>query len=184
MIDLISIKIEENQDIQLFTKILDEVFHGNCPIGSLIDEVFDCNVSVGKIEEVATIFLIKWSKYRLGSDEVDGWKSITERFISLLRNVLHTFPYNSNLWMILTKILIQRKQYDQTDVIVRQCLSYYPDLVPMYLLQAQMDFNGGHLSNAKMSLERSLSIELEIRHDPLYKFLRGSISLQEVSDIC
>ncbi len=81
---------------------------------------------------------------------------------------------------MLAKIKFQDKDLDKAASTITQCLSVHPELVLAHLIKAQIELQKGASSRTKKCLEAALSIDLQIKHDPLYIFLKGQLSFQEV----
>ncbi len=168
---------DEQQELLSFTELIEDLMK-NFSTG----DIWIHGISVGNIDEVTKLFVTRWSKNNISKpNKMDKWNAIADRLISLLKSILERFPCNTSLWTMLMKLCLQRRRMNEATAIVNQCLAFHPELVPGQLLKAQIELEDKNTQSAKQSLERALSIDLEICHHPFYKLLKGSLSLHEVS---
>ena len=174
----------EQEEINFFSELLEALLttFSNGLIGINGDFFnFFKDASVGTIDVVAKYFVMKWSRRILDNDKVGKWTPVTEQVVSLLKSTLERFPCNTNLWIMFVKICFQQKHSNEAKTAVYQCFTFHPELVSMQLLKAQIELEDKDIPGATQSLERALSMDLEICHHPFYKFLKGSLSLHLVS---
>lgn len=168
--------------------LLDNVVRKTKPCMPVTSDIFNpmFHLDIGEVIDMAKYYLTKWPTgvhNVVGIKKGDEWEMITDKVITILKNLIERYPSNVHGWIILAKVHSQLNQINEAEIIIAKCISIHCNAGLAYLTKAQLQFYNNDVLGSQQSLERALSEEFGLRNHPLYCFVRGSIYLREVRNL-
>jgi hypothetical protein len=148
-------------------------------------------IDIGTLVEISKVYLARWPMGHLesnndiiGMQTKDSWNTSTTALISVLNLAVQNYPSSVQLWIVLTKLYFQSNQIIEASAVIQSSLSIYRNSGILHLIHAQVQLQGRNdIIGAKQSLERTMSVDFELRCHPIFSLVKGSILLKDVSTL-
>lgn len=100
---------------------------------------------------------------------------IAEKCRRTLETLLRHVPGNTEAQLLLSRICFVSGDSDKASAMISACIRQDQSLPDAYLLSAQIHQYNGSVTSALQALEQALTLDFEIKDQPQYSLLRGTL---------